>query len=137
MTQLRIERLLDGFHCNPPASDSMVKAFGLRSGLQLPPDYIDFLKIANGGEGFIGKRLYLILWKIEDVLSFNVAYKVDDYVPGLILIGSDGGGEAFGFDKTMSPWPMVRVPLIGMDRSLIQVIALNFVSFLEFSYRSE
>ena len=49
---------------------------------------------ANGGEGFVG-RAYLILWPIEKLRELNDAYQVEQYAPGFLIFGSDGGGEAF------------------------------------------
>ena len=97
MTQRLAANLLDNFNCNPPVNDPTIDAFEHNSGLRLPTDYVDFLKIANGGEGFIGEGSYLILWKLENIEKFNIAYEVHEYAPGLILVGSDGGGEAFAF----------------------------------------
>ncbi len=131
MTQRLVANLLDSFNCNPPVSDSAIDAFELRSRLRLPSDYVDFLKTGNGGDGFIGDSTYLILWRLEDIVKFNIAYEVHEYAPGLILIGSDGGGEAFAFDTNASPWPVARIPFVGMDRELIVVLAPNFVSFVE------
>jgi hypothetical protein len=137
MIQPKTGNVLEKFNCNSPVSDSEIKAFELKSSLNLPRDYVDFLKTANGGEGFVGEHSYLILWKLEQILEFNVAYEVHEYAPGLVLIGSDGGGEAFAFDTNVSPWPVVQIPFVGMDHELAQVIAPNFVSFLEFLYHSE
>jgi hypothetical protein len=137
MIQSKAENLLERFNCNPPVTDAEIDIFQLRSGLQLTNGYIDFLKAANGGEGFIGKHSYLILWKLEQIRDFNVAYEVHEYAPGLLLIGSDGGGEAFAFDTSVSPWPVVQIPFVGMDREWFRVIAPNFISFLGVLYHSE
>lgn len=32
------------------------------------------------------------------MIWFNEEYQVRQYAPGVILFGSDGGGEAYGFD---------------------------------------
>jgi hypothetical protein len=135
MTQRLDKELLISFNCNPPVSDSEIDAFELKSGLQLPRDYTDFLKTWDGGEGFIGEDTYLILWRLDEILRFNIAYDVYKYAPGLMLIGSDGSGEAFAFDTNASTWSVVQVPFVGMDRELMVVLAPNFVSFLESLYQ--
>jgi hypothetical protein len=134
MTQRPTENFLTSFNCNPPVSDSAIDAFELESNLRLPGDYVDFLKVGNGGEGFIGGS-YLILWKLEEIPQLNIAYEANEYAHGLILIGSDAAGEAYAFDTTVSPWPVVRIPFVGMDREFIVVLAQNFVSFLEFLFQ--
>ncbi len=132
MTSTNIHVLLQHFTANPPADDVMISEFEQISKLRLPHDYINFLKIMDGGEGSVGENAYLILWKISDILDLNNKYEVSKYVPHLVLIGSDGGGEAFAFDTIATPWPVVQVPFIGMDRALIQVLASDFTSFLQF-----
>jgi hypothetical protein len=80
----------------------------------LPPDYVQFLREHNGGEGFVGDN-YLILWRAEELSTFNSEYEVDQYAPGLLLFGSNGGGEGYGFDTRSADMPIIRVPFIGMD----------------------
>ncbi len=135
MTQRLTENLLMSFNCNPPVSDSAIEAFELESSLQLPRDYADFLKTGDGGQGFIGNNTYLILWRLEEILEFNIAYEVHEDAPSLLLIGSDGGGEAFAFDTHSSPWPVVQIPFVGMNRELIVILAPDFASFLEYLFQ--
>jgi len=134
MENISIEELLKRFKRNPPVNNLAIEDFNLKTGLELPLNYINFLKIANGGEGFIGNS-YISLWKIEELQELNVAYQVGEYAPGLLLIGSDMGGEAFAFDMTTRPWPLVRVPFVGMSRNSIEILAADFRSFLEFLFK--
>ena len=85
------------FQPNAPASTEAVTS--LRTGLakSLPDSYFVFLARANGGEGFIGDR-YVQLWRVEELLEMNRAYKTAEFFPNLFFIGSDGGGEAYAFD---------------------------------------
>jgi hypothetical protein len=66
-------------------------------GKKLPVNYVSFLMEMNGGEGSIGSS-YLILWPAEEIVEINEAYNVSDWAPGVVIFGSDGGGEAYGFD---------------------------------------
>lgn len=95
----------------------------------LPPDYYRFLTTCNGGEGFIGDD-YIILWSVEEVKSFNVDYEVAEYAPGLLLFGSDGGGEGYAFDYRDESVPIVRVPFIGMSHLHIRHVASSFEAFV-------
>lgn len=128
-------RLLGTFNCNPPASAAAVQQVENSCGFHFPDDYAQFILGANGGEGFIGSDVYLILWPIEDLLRLNNAYEVAAYAPGLLLFGSDGGGEAFAFD-THSRGSVVSVPFVGMDRGLARPMGSNFQEFLESIYKS-
>ncbi|RCS56437.1 SMI1/KNR4 family protein [Parvibium lacunae] len=110
------------------AADVIAKA---EAALQwpLPTDYKEFLEKANGGEGFIGEN-YLILWTAEELAQFNNEYEVQDYAPGLVLFGSDGGGEGYAFDARTTPAPIVQVPFIGMDLMYARQMAGSFSEFV-------
>jgi cell wall assembly regulator SMI1 len=122
--------LLDGLGGKPGASDSAIEQAETELGWKMPQDYRDFLLKKNGGEGLIGDN-YLILWSAEDLAQFNKDYEVLEYAPGLILIGSDGGGEGFAFDVREKPAPIVQVPFIGMALEYATVIAPDFDSFIK------
>jgi len=49
-------------------------------------------------EGWVGENAYLQLWSSEEVPELNAGYCVDEFMPGVILIGSNGGGTAIGID---------------------------------------
>jgi len=87
------------------------------------------LKKTNGGEGFIGEN-YLILWGVEELVQFNNEYEVQDYAPGLVLFGSDGGGEGYAFDTRKTPTSIVQVPFIGMDLMYARPRADSFSEFI-------
>ena len=79
-------------YLEPPADECVVSELSSILGVDLPSDYLRFLRNHNGGEGFIGDN-YLVLWKAEELADFNREYEVEKYAPGIFLFGSDGGGE--------------------------------------------
>jgi hypothetical protein len=105
--------------------------------MRLPVDYREFLKITNGGEGFIGENAYVMFWGVDELVSMNKAYEVDTYVPGFLLFGSNGGGEAFGFDTRKKRWTIVQVPFVGMEWSLAERLGRSFKDFLEKLFKVE
>lgn len=107
-----------------PAAPSVVEELTSRLGIALPADYLDFLRQHNGGEGFIGAN-YIVFWKAEELMDFNREYEVEKYAPGILLFGSDGGGEAYGFDVQSREMLIVRVPFIGMERRYATPVARN------------
>ena len=121
----------DRFNKRSPATPEQIAAFSTASGLTLPQDYTAFLKKANGGEGMVGPNAYLILFAVDELASLNKTYQVEDYVPGLLFFGSDGGGEAFAFN-TRDAMRVVRVPFVGMDPSTVEAIADTFTAFIEY-----
>jgi hypothetical protein len=127
------KRFLSNMNLCIAANDAAIAAGEVQLGMRLPADYVEFLKFTNGGEGFIGKE-YVILWGIEDLYSMNQSYEIKKYVPGLLIFGSNGGGEAYGFDTRSPQWPIVRVPFIGMEWGLAKPMSLTFKAFLECLY---
>ena len=89
-----------------------------------------FLQSSDGGEGFVSEDEYLMLWRCSELAFLNAAYQVRDYVPGLLLIGSDGSGDAFGFDTRDSHWPVVRVPFVGWSCDVAEAVGRDFVDFI-------
>jgi hypothetical protein len=128
--EINLDRLLINLNKRDPASAVAIEALEHQLGEKLPVAYVGFLKKTNGGEGFIGKEAYMILWAVEDIASMNHAYEAQKYTPGLLLFGSDGGGEAFGFDTRSRQWPIVQVPFVGMAWHLAQPIGAAFDEFL-------
>lgn len=125
-----MRQFLENLNLNAPASNDSITAFENATGKKLPESYIEFLKIADGGEGFVGKA-YVILWRLGDLITYHQGYKVEEYASGLLLFGSDGGGEAFGFDMNNS-WRIVQIPFIPMDWDEAELVGNSFPEFLEY-----
>lgn len=120
---------LEQFHGNAPIDPTDIEIFEATAGFRLPTEYRLFLQNHDGGEGFIGPNTYVILWRLTDLLEMNAAYEVEEYVPGLFFFGSDGGGEAFAFDRTKE-MSIVSVPFVGMEPDLAKPIATTFSEFV-------
>lgn len=129
-------QFIEKLNRRPPATGEAIAAFESVNGKNLPGDYADFLKITDGGEGFIGKA-YVILWGVGELISMNQGYEVENYAPGLLIFGSDGGGEAYGFDTRNPQWPIVQVPFVGMAWEPAEPIAASFTGFVEHLYSVE
>lgn len=123
--------LLSQFDHNEPASEINIKNVEELLSINFPQEYYDFLLISNGGEGAIGQS-YLVLWEIEDLVELNDAYGVEEFAPGLLIIGSDGGDTAYCIDIRSDIKPFVQVPFVGMDLSEVQVCSNDFKGFLNF-----
>ena len=95
----------------------------------LPIDYLEYIRKCNGGEGFVGTD-FLILWRIEELAKLNQEYELERYAPGLVLFGSSGGGEGYGFDFRHNNCRIVRVPFVGMEWRLAVITANSFTEFL-------
>ena len=136
MKSVSHKELFARFQGNPPASLESIALCQAGLGFRLPRDYVQLLQHMDGGEGFIGKH-YLMLWSVERFIEMNTGTYFAEAAPGLLVFGSDGGGEAFSFDSRSDPPPIVVAPYVGMDWNTAKMIAPNFDSFLQFLYRSD
>ena len=118
------------FNRSPGAPPSSIAHCESQLGLKLPVDYADFLKTADGGEGFLGEN-YLILWSCDELPQLNLSYEVAKFLLGFLIFGSDGGGEAYGFDIRSDPWKIVQIPFIGMNWGDARPMGPSFNAFLE------
>jgi hypothetical protein len=130
------EKLFARFGPKSPANPASIARCQSQLKFQLPVDYVQFLEQMNGGEGFVGEN-YLRAWPVEDLIQYNKDYHVEERAPGLLLFGSNGGGEAFAFDARSTPPVIVAVPFIVLNLEDAIVIAPSFTAFLQHLYRSE
>ena len=130
-----VKRCLANFRGNSPVAAEALQQFADETDFRLSEDYTQFLQLMNGGEGVVGSRGYLILWPVEQLLKTNKAYEVPKYAPSLFILGSDGSGEAYAFDKRTSE-SIVAVSFIGMDVKSANLQAADFQGFIELLFRS-
>lgn len=128
---VKFEELLgEEFNGNVPAAAAQVVAAEQALRQSLPADFREFLLRTNGGEGMIGEN-YVMLWNATELGEYNESYQVNQYAPGLLLFGSDGGGEGFAFDTRTAPPTVVTVPFVGMSLKYAKPVAPSFAAFLE------
>lgn len=66
--------------------------------LPLPPDVRAFLEKHDGARGTVGPRKRpLELWSAEQIARESEEQEVTRATPGLLLFGSDGGAEGYGY----------------------------------------
>ena len=112
-----------------PAPEAAVEA--LAEALpDLPPDYLAFLRLSNGGEGPLGVAPGRFeLWPAEEVAALNAAYSVAEFLPGFAAFGSDGGGEMLVFGARPDVWGRVFVvPFIPLEESSAREVARDFAA---------
>lgn len=121
------------WHRNSPADETAIQRLLAESRLDLPADYLSFLRFSNGGEGTLGiKPGYFSLWPVEEVSELNQAYEVQQSLPWCFGFGSNGGGELLAFDtRGPQPWKIVMVPFVTLDEEDVWPVADDFLSFLK------
>jgi hypothetical protein len=116
---------------NPPLDKSLFQSTLNAININLPADYLGFMKVYNGGEGTIGwNGKYARFWPLEQLLEANDDYLVKELTTDLFLIGSDGGNTAFGI--RLSDNVLIEVPFIGMADDEAVARSKNFAGFLEY-----
>jgi hypothetical protein len=73
---------------------------------------------------------YVALWCLDQLAELNDAYAVNEFAPGLLLIGSDGGDTAYALDRRGHEAPVVSVPFVGMSLAEVHEIGSDMVGFL-------
>jgi hypothetical protein len=134
MTTSELVNLLPDVKMRPPLpvneADELIADFVAEVGPIPHADYLAFMREHNGCDGLVGREGNISLWPLEEVLLRTEQYRVDEFAPGLLLIGSDGGNEAFAFDRRGVGWPIVSVPLVVMSRAEMKFVAPTFSGFV-------
>ena len=133
---INVRGFLDRLNRRPGAADGAIAETERRLSAKLPAEYVEFVKFTNGGEGVVGKE-HVVLWSIGELLSMNRSYEVQKYAPGLLVFGSNGAGEAYGFDTRTPQWPIVQVPFVGMEWRYARSMGESFSAFLKRLHQAE
>ena len=128
-----MDEILESFNLGPGATNEVISLAENQLKLKLPSEYVEFLKTGNGGEGWIGDS-YVILWPASDLAPLNRSYESNKGMPGFLIYGSNGGGEAFGFDVRGPESPILQVPFIGISWSDARPLGASFDEFLQNLY---
>ena len=96
---------------NPPATDTQIIALEDQLGVQLPKDYKDFLKFTNGCDGWVNE--FVVNFEPVDKVYESTQETCDEFFPGMIYIGTNGGGEMFVIDARSVPYQFGLLPCIG------------------------
>jgi hypothetical protein len=114
-----------------PASEAAILALSAACDFALPNEYLTFLRYSNGGEGALCiEPGYFQIRPAEEVAAYNAGYKVEEFLPGYLAIGSNGAGEMLAIRKRDgSPCPVYMVPFCPMAESDVVEIAFDFEMF--------
>src|SRR4051794_22373732 len=82
--------------------------------LQLPPDLRAFLEKNDGGRGTVGARNRpLVLWSAGQIAREADEQEITRATPGLLLFGTDGGAEGYGYLARMQRGRYGRISLMA------------------------
>ena len=127
----RLSRILRAPYVGKGASEETLNRMMEVVGYRLPEDYLEFMRETNGYNGEVGPLGYVCIWPVEEIAETNMANHFREWVPGLVLFGSNEGGEYFAFDMRNSPPNVVKVPGIPLTMEHAVSAGETFVAFLE------
>ena len=128
---MTLPKLLKSCKISNGASRASLDNVEKQLGCQLPPDYKNVLLESDGLEGFISEDCYLSLWSSSDIASYNESYAVSEFVPGVLLVGTDGSDTGYGFRTSSGRIEYLAVPLVGMKLDAIEVMGHSFGDLIE------
>jgi len=115
---------------NPPAEDAAIHTLVVDAGVELPEEYLAFLRDSNGGELDVEVGRF-DLWPAEEIVQANRDLRVEEFLPGFIVFGGDGANELLVFDaRGPKPWAVFMVPMIVMSEEDAVAIADDFSSLI-------
>ena len=97
-------------------------------GLELPDDYLDFMREHNGGEGPLGENNYGCFYRFEELEEVNDDYEVQDNWPGYVVIGSDMGGQLWAYNPEKKVY--CQIDSMNTDEETYYTQAGSFEEFL-------
>ena len=97
------------------------------NGLELPEDYLAFMREHNGGEGPLGENNYGRFFRLEELQEINDEYEVQKCWPGYIVIGGvDGQLWAYNPEKGV----YCQIDSCNMDEDTYYTVSDSFEAFL-------
>ena len=115
----------------PPAQPEELSALSQAALGVLPPLYLQFLALSNGGEGSLGAEPgWFVVWPASTVIARNKGYRVFEALPGLFGFGSNGGGELLALNPTEPGAPVFAIPFIPLEQTEATLVAPSFSAFL-------
>jgi hypothetical protein len=115
---------------NPPAKDAVIRMLITDASVELPEEYLAFLRVSNGGELDVELGRF-DLWPAEEIVQANRELRVEEFLPGFFVFGGDGANELLAFDtRGPKPWAVYMVPMIVMSEDDAVALASDFASLI-------
>jgi len=126
----KLRAILKAPYAGTGASEESLRSLMAELEHRLPDEYLDFMRQTNGYTGEVGPSGFVCIWPVDDVVPTNKANNYREWIPGLVLFGSNESGDFYAFDVRQDPTTVVSVPAI-VDLKYVKEISPSFVGFLE------
>ena len=102
------------------------------TGVKLPADLRAFLAQHDGGRGTVGSRKRpLVLWSAKEIAEQAEAQEVTRATPGLLLFGTDGGAEGYGYLSQLRSGRYGRISLLAAGAHEFEGLGNSLQELLE------
>jgi hypothetical protein len=97
---------------------------------EFPQDYKYYLLNYKGYDDFIEKE-YVVLWNEDELIRFNKAMSIQEYLPRCFAIGGNGSGELIVLESIrLGAIRVVLAPTICISPEDFVEIGSSFTDFL-------
>ena len=97
--------------------------------MNLPADYVTYFAGDSPREGGLAVAPgWFQLWLPAEVPHWNREYHVQEFAPGFLGFGSNGGGELLAFDAAGR---IVMLPMVGMSAHDAKLVAGSWREFVD------
>ena len=116
------------------ASEISISKLQEQAGFELPNDYIDVMKLFDGGEGEVGENGWLCLFPVSDLLPVNNDYVLlMKQIPDYFLFGKDAADTGFAFHKLRKTIHSFGL-MSDFKTDPIEFCGNSFTDFIEYLY---
>ncbi len=120
-----------------PGDRASITAAERLLGVTFPADLVELYQRHSALNGSVGDDAededaggIVIFYPVAELAENNEGYEFPGYTPGFVLIGTNGGGEAYALDYRTDPPVYVVVPFIGRDYDTALLAGSSLADFL-------
>jgi len=113
-----------------PADESQIRDLRELTGFSLPRDYLEFLKVSNGGAGPLCIEPWAFsIWSAEEVIRKNLEYRLNEWTPNCFACGTNRGDDFLMFRKTDDTGAVYIIPMFVTSECDALLVAYDFEMF--------
>ena len=115
-----------------PANEEAIREAERSLQLAIPEEYGELLKCTNGLDVTVnGDRYAISLFRADELAERRQTYSVDEWLPGYLFIGFDGGGRGLFLRSETKQSPVYLCHVGILDESELREVASNLAAWIE------
>ncbi len=129
------QRLSEIADLHAPATEGSIRDVEQSLGLAFPDEYVALMRCTDGLEPTINADQYAIgLFHVRELVEYQEAYEVAEYLPGYLFIGLDGGGRGLFLKCACNRSPVLICGTGALDPSELREVAHDLDSWIRNSF---